>query len=345
MGDGRMNIIYQGGKPLARSRAPLRLGLGGGGTDLPDFIQRSGGLVFNATINLSAHCTVFGSQHDYFEANDLGLSDGNMLPLHTSSLRFFREKYLSDRDCSHISIITSCDAPIGSGLGSSSAVVVAIVACLAEYFDVKLSRSQLAWDAIEIERKVLRFEGGYQDQFAAAYGGFNLIEFRSLTDVVVNTLRVPEEVVFELEASALLYFTGRSRVSAQVINSQLQNIHASKASTIHAFDSLKQVADSMRCNLLSGDLGGFWSGLRDSWQHKKATSDSISNDLIFSIERVVDRFNGLGFKISGAGGGGFCLIGCRPESRLSLERELTKLGGACVPFRFVQDGVTAWSCN
>ena len=342
-----MKIKYGAGETkFSRASAPLRIGLGGGGTDIPEFIDRHGGLVLNSTISLSANCTVYLSQTDRFIANDLGISEHEKLPLHRATLEYFTNEIIMGQYPQHNhTIVTSCDAPVGSGLGSSSAIVVAIFAALCEFYSISMTREELVKHAIKIEREILNFSGGYQDQVAAVYGGFNYIEFESRSHIIVNSLKLEEEVISEFQASIILYFSGGNRVSADVIDSQTSRITQNDQTTIQALLSLKKTADKMRRNLVSGNVGDFWTNLNRSWISKKDTSSVISNKLITKIEDVVFNNDGLAMKLSGAGGGGFCLISCLPESRINLISQLETLGGTCVPFQFVETGVKTWTIN
>lgn len=202
---------------IIRSKAPLRLGLAGGGSDVSPYSDLYGGLILNATINLYAHCTIEETQNGKIEiiATDIGQAaifeslpvlpvDGT-LNLHKGVYnRIVKDFRVPVPSCR---ITTYSDAPPGSGLGSSSTMVVAIVKAFVEWLNLPLGDYEIARLAYEIERKDLALSGGKQDQYAATFGGFNFMEFLKDDHVIVNPLRIKKWVVDELEASILLYYT------------------------------------------------------------------------------------------------------------------------------------------
>jgi D-glycero-alpha-D-manno-heptose-7-phosphate kinase len=241
-----------------------------------------------------------------------------------------------------LKVQTFSDAPPGSGLGSSSTMVVALVQAFAEYFMLPLGDYEVAHLAYDIERNDLKLAGGKQDQYAAAFGGFNFMEFYADDRVIVNPLRVKDWVWSELEASLVLYFTGVSRASADIIDQQSRNVVQGKQSSIDAMHSLKQEAVQMKECVLRGDLQGLARTLQAGWEAKKNMASSISNPLIEGVERLAFANGAHAAKVSGAGGGGFMMFLCNPDQRIRLTRALAEQGGRLLDFHFTQQGVTSW---
>jgi D-glycero-alpha-D-manno-heptose-7-phosphate kinase len=241
-----------------------------------------------------------------------------------------------------LKVQTFSDAPPGSGLGSSSTMVVALVQAFAEYFALPLGEYEVAHLAYDIERKDLGLAGGKQDQYAAAFGGFNFMEFYKDDRVIVNPLRIKDWVWSELEASLVLYFTGISRASADIIDQQSRNVVEGNRSSIDAMHSLKQEALQMKECVLRGDLRGLARTLQAGWEAKKSMASSISNPVIEQVERVAFANGAHAAKVSGAGGGGFMMFMCSPDKRIGLTRALAEQGGRLLDFHFTQQGATSW---
>lgn len=241
-----------------------------------------------------------------------------------------------------IDVKTFSDAPPGSGLGSSSTLVVALLQAFVEYFSLPLGEYEVAQLAYDIERKDLGLAGGKQDQYAATFGGFNFMEFYADDRVIVNPLRVKDWVWAELEASLVLYFTGVSRDSADIIEQQSRNVSTKNHHSIEAMHRLKEEAIQMKECILTGDLRRLETTLQSGWEAKKQTASSVSNPLIEKIEKVAFGQGARAAKVSGAGGGGFMMFLCDPEQRIALTRALLKEGGSVLDFHFTQQGATSW---
>lgn len=338
---------------IVRSRAPLRLGLAGGGTDVSPYCDVYGGQVMNVTIDRYAYAMICASDDHlcHFQALDGEVSeqwphdepvptDGSLKLLKGVYSRIMRD-YV-DGPAVPLRIKTFSDAPPGSGLGSSSTMVVALIQAFAEYFALPLGEYEIAHLAYEIERRDLALAGGKQDQYAATFGGFNFMEFYGDNRVIVNPLRVKDWVWAELEASLVLYFTGVSRASADIIDQQSRNVGQNNQASIDAMHQLKNEAVQMKECILKGDLRRLEVTLQAGWEAKKQTATSISNPLIERVERTAFANGARAAKVSGAGGGGFMMFLCSPEQRIGLIRALLAEGGSVMDFHFTQQGATSW---
>lgn len=336
-----------------RAKAPLRLGLAGGGTDVSPYSDQFGGMVLNATISLYAHCTV-EERNDFkvvINALDMGTqwewdADTRLPVDHPLGLicqvynRIVRDH--CNRQPFGVTISTYADVPPGSGLGSSSTLVVAIICALIELKRIALGEYDIAQLAYKIERIDLGLAGGKQDQYAATFGGFNLMEFYEGDRVIINPLRLRRGIVSELEASMILYYTGRSRKSAAIIEEQVKNVAAGSVKSIDAMHALKQQSRGMKEALLLGDFVKFAGELRQGWDAKRATAEQISSDAIDTVMSKAMEAGALGGKVSGAGGGGFVMIVSPPERRCAILRELSGLGGQIFNSVFTEHGASAW---
>ncbi len=336
-----------------RARAPLRLGFAGGGTDLSAYSNRFGGAVLNATIDRYAYAFLEPRDDDQicFDARDIGVHEtlsadgpfeGRRLALHGAVYNAFIRRGARPRS---MTVTTTVDSPPGAGLGSSSALVVALTSCFARYFDVGLGLYDLAHLAYEIERQDLAMPGGKQDQYAAAFGGVNFIEFIAGDRVIVNPLRVNEAVLNEIESSLIICFSGLSRTSDQIIRTQVARLNDDDPSSLDAMHRLKEDAITMKAAFLSGDIDLLAEILGRSWKTKQATAGNISNT---QIERLIERAldaGALAGKVSGAGGGGFMMFIVRPEDRLDVIRALDAEGGNASPVKFTFRGSETWIAN
>ena len=337
---------------IIRSKAPLRLGLAGGGSDVSPYSDMYGGNVLNATINLAAYCTIEPLSRPLMRVNALDAGVSREVPLGTGPVS--SGALLIDgvynriiRDYGPIpspgfAITTYNDAPAGSGLGTSSTMVVCILKYFAEWMDIPLGDYELARLSYEIERKDLLLAGGKQDQYAAAFGGFNFMEFLPSDLVIVNPLRVKEWIVEELEATLLLYFTGRSREGAAIIEKQQQATRSGNQVAVEAMHRIKQSAIDMKLALLRGDMKTFARIIGEAWEDKKKMADTITNPMIQEAFDVALAAGAISGKVSGAGGGGFIMLMVPPEKKYLISQALSRLSGKVVPFQFTEKGAIAW---
>ena len=338
---------------IVRSKAPLRLGLAGGGTDIDNYSSVYGGVVLNATINMYAHCTIEIIEDDeiHFIAKDLGVAEKNTLavnlpiseklPLHCGVYNRIVKDFNNNVPIS-LKITTYADAPAGSGLGTSSAIVVAILKAFIELLKLPLGEYDVAHLAYEIERVDLNLAGGKQDQYAATFGGFNFIEFYSNDRVIVNPLRIRQWMKDELEESLILFFTGKSRESANIIKDQISSTIDNKHSNLEGMHQLKEAAYKMKEALLKGDVNGIALELKNGWEAKKKTSKVISNPLIEDIYLTAIQNGAIAGKISGAGGGGFMMFIVDPLKKLDVINALSKFDGKVQSVEFVDRGTKGW---
>jgi D-glycero-alpha-D-manno-heptose-7-phosphate kinase len=336
-----------------RARAPLRIGFAGGGTDLSPFCDEHVGHVMNATISLFAYAHLSENTKGLvsFEAAELGLSwtgsadpvlpISNGTALHAGVYNRIVRDFNNGQPLS-VKVRTTVDVPSGSGLGGSSALVVALIEAFKEYLRLPLGEYDVARLAFEIERHDLRIVGGKQDQYAAAFGGFNFMEFYAGDKVVINPLRLQQSVIKELEASLLLYFTGTSRDSAQVIEAQQRQIRLGATLTHDAMLALKREATEMKEALLTGRFDAVADTMARGWLAKKATASEVSTTEIERVLEIALTNGARAGKVSGAGGGGFIFILCSAAERYRVQHALKQERGHVLPAVFTNSGATAW---
>ncbi len=337
-----------------RARAPLRLGLAGGGTDVSPYSETYGGCVLNATISMHAYCTIElrADAQVGFDAKDLGKQwQSEAVPelAVEGELRLHKAIYNSvvamfnDGEPLPVQVTTYSDAPPGSGLGSSSTMVVAILRAYQQLLQLPLGEYDLAQLAYRIERHDCALAGGKQDQYAATFGGFNFIEFHSDDRVIVNPLRIRDEIVNELECHMMLFFTGLSRESAKIIDDQSKIASTGNSDFLTAMHSVKEAAQAMKESLLKSDVRRMADILAESWQAKKHTSSSVSNPLVEYIYETAMGAGALAAKLSGAGGGGFMMLFVEPTRKLEVTEALKPFGGSPYRFHFTKGGAQGWN--
>ena len=339
-----------------RSKAPLRLGLAGGGSDVSPYSDLYGGCVLNASINMHAYCTIEKSDDGTIEfiARDLNehwcgealpkIEVDGVLGLHKAVYNRVVEKFNESKPLS-LRVHTYSDAPPGCGLGSSSTMVVAILRAYQELLKLPLGEYDLAHLAYEIERVDCALAGGKQDQYAATFGGFNFMEFFQGDRVIVNPLRIREDIVNELEAHLMLYFTGRSRQSASIIQEQVNAATLGEEKSIEATHRVKQASHDMKEALLKSDIYRVGHILGESWNAKRNMADKISNSHVESVyEKALDA-GALSAKLSGAGGGGVMMLFVDPVRRLDVIDALREEGGVFYGFQFSSQGAQGWTAR
>lgn len=344
------------GALVTRARAPLRLGLAGGGTDLTAYCGLHGGAILNVTIDRYAYAFIADSadQQTHFEALDIdikesmtpaeGLSGSARLVLHQGVYTRVVKDFL-DGHAEPLTIQSSVDAPPGSGLGSSSALVVALLEAFRHRYELPLGRYEIAHLAWEIERIDLGLAGGRQDQYAAAFGGVNYMEFLPDDRVIVNPLRMAPGAAEEVESSLVICFTGQSRNSHEIIVEQTSAVSSLDPQAIAAMHQLKADCLLMKTAFVHGDVDGIARILSSSWNAKQKTAKGISNALIERLYGVAMDNGALAGKVSGAGGGGFMMFIARPERRQRLINALRAAGGQADAVAFTHTGSVTWTAT
>lgn len=345
-----MNINALSG--TVRARAPLRVGLAGGGTDIASFFCENGGAVLNTTINRYAYAEV-SALSDCFVAEELNSGVRQQISSSTQPNDVPRQLLLHNAVYKNIVAIfnggaplgcrlsTYCDAPIGSGLGSSSTLVVAMIKAFAEALNLGIDDYEIAELAYKVERKDCRLEGGKQDHYSATFGGFNFIEFEH-DRTIVNPLRVKNWFRCELESSLLLHFTGVSRQSEEVIKDQVKVSGGGRSAGLQGLHNIKREAYKMKESLLKCDRTGIKESLNRGWKSKARTSHKVSNPLIEERIELAKQNGAEAAKVSGAGGGGFILFMTNPCNAISLRRALLETTGETTFCSFSEHGAQAW---
>jgi D-glycero-alpha-D-manno-heptose-7-phosphate kinase len=335
-------------RTLIRAKAPLRLSFAGGGTDVSPFVEREGGCVLSATINRYAQGTLRprDDRQVRIQALDFGVSvdyDITEVPRYDGKLDLAKAaiKTMLPGAPAGFDLFMHSDVPPGSGLGSSSAVVVALVALLAEHANLPLTDCEIADLAYRIERSELKIRGGYQDQYSAAFGGFNFIEFAD-GRVTVNPLRVKAATVSELELNLLLAYAGAPRFSSHIIADQVGRYERGERDSLTGLRRIKELAILMKTALLRGRLNEFAELLHEEWLAKKQLSDKISTPHIEELYEVARKEGALGGKVAGAGGGGFVMLYCPFDRKHRIAHRLRELGCSIADFSFTKAGVQTW---
>ena len=340
---------------LIRSRAPLRLGLAGGGTDVSPYCDEFGGTILNATIGHYAYASIEPMEDDKvlfvscdqaqsaeYSASQELVPDGRLDLLkyvHNCAVRRFNaERPLSLR------LTTRVDVPSGSGLGGSSTLVVAALKAYAEWLNYPLDDYDLAHTAYVVEREEAGLQGGRQDQYAAAFGGFNFMEFGRNGRVLVNPLRIKENIASELESSLLLFYTGASRASAAIIAEQAKNVETGNTQAIDAMHQIKEEAIRMKEALLRGDFCLLHDVLRASWEAKKRMASQIVSDKINMLYEKALEAGAYCARISGAGGGGFMMFLTDPMRKDVVADVLRRFEDTGIVYgcHFTSVGAQAW---
>lgn len=339
---------------IVRAKSPLRLGLAGGGTDVSPYCDTYGGCVLNAAIDMYAYCTIELCENGFIEFNaaDLGQNfkrelNGKPIPLsselilHKAVYNRIISQFNNGQDLS-IKVTTYSDAPPGSGLGSSSTMVVSMLSAYQQLLNLPFGEYDLAHLAFEIERKDCGLSGGKQDQYATTFGGINFIEFSAEDRVLVNPLRIKTSIINELESHILLFYTGVSRDSSKIIDDQISSTTSNHEKRLDAMHELKKISYQMKECLLRSDIDGIGRILKRSWEAKVKTSNKISNSHIDAICTDALNSGAEAVKVSGAGGGGFIMIFVKPQLRYQVIQSLSIHNGAFFRFKFTNQGTESW---
>ena len=326
------------------TRTPVRISFGGGGTDIPGFYEEHGGAVVSITINkyfysfynprddekiqmISSDFQSLLSVDDFYS---LKFGEGFDIP--SAVIKHFRLYHGFD-------LFTASEIPPGSGLGSSGAVTVNMVRLCSKLKNETMTQRQIAEDAFFIQRQILNLPIGKLDEYAAAYGGLNFIEF-SEKEVSVNPIQIDPDTKKSLEKNLLLFFTKKTRQASTILQRQEDSIKGKDTSIIEAMIEVKNNAYHIKEALEVGDLKRFGSLLDQAWNSKKKMSPEISNDYLDRIYEIASQNGALGGKIAGAGGGGYFMFYCEEEKQENLKNAMASEKLAFLDFNFSDKGVT-----
>ncbi|HTB99913.1 MAG TPA: hypothetical protein VK705_04475 [Ferruginibacter sp.] len=338
---------------IYRSKAPLRIGLAGGGTDVSPYSDEYGGAILNACVSLFAYASIEPITENKIIVEALDRKEQQIFDFNTSLpldgtldlLKGVYNRIQKDHGIptKGLRLSTFVDAPAGSGLGTSSTLVVAILGAFVEMLKLPLGEYDIAHLAYKIEREDLQLAGGKQDQYAATFGGVNFMEFYEGNKVIVNPLRIKSEYIHELENNLVLYFTATSRESASIIKEQVKNVNNKDEKSIEAMHQLKEQAKMMKEALLKGQLKEIGKILDFGFEQKRKMAHNISNSNIEAIYEAAKEAGATGGKISGAGGGGFMIFYCPNNTRYAVIDALNKFGGEIKNYTITQFGLSTWT--
>ena len=331
------------------AKAPLRLGLAGGGTDLSPYWNNHGGVVLSGTIDQYAYCKVEAWDDWCFKSVDLDMEDtqkylddqyvNGPLQLLINSYQYVTR---SHPEKTPVKITTYVEAPPGSGLGSSSALVVALVTAISEYYGIPYDEYKTASAALKIEREICDLPGGKQDQYSAAFGGFNYIEFLQDGRTIVNPLRLNYKTQNMLEMNTVLYYVGSPRSDVRIIEGTSKNLEKD-SKTVEITHKIKEACVEFKRSLLVGDVKKLSDLMNDYWNLKLQTNSKVGSPALIDTYEYAMLNGATAAKISGAGGGGHMVLFTEFESRHKLISALKKREtGRIVPFKFVKHGVDVW---
>jgi len=316
------------------TRTPFRISFFGGGTDYPVWFENNGGAVLSTSIDKYCYITCrylppfFEHKHRiiWTKVESVKSTDEIQHPAVNAALKFFDIQ-------EGLEIHHDADLPARTGLGSSSSFAVGIIHALHALKGRIISKRQLALDAIHLEQELLKENVGCQDQVAAAFGGFNKIEFGGVEKISVSPITLHSERLDSLQDHLMLVFTGFSRNASEIAAEQIKNTQ-NKTSELKALNGMvEQAIEILNAN---GPLDGFGKLLDESWKIKRSLSSQITNSDIDEIYEAAKSAGALGGKLLGAGGGGFMLLFVKPEDKLKVKDKLSKL--LHVPFRFENSG-------
>lgn len=342
---------------ITRSKAPLRISFAGGGTDVSPYFEQFGGAVLSTTINKYAYGTLNTRDDSCITVSSL---DYDMVAKYNCDQKLVYDGELdlvkavinNIRDLENINeplmsrgmdLFIHSDAPPGSGLGSSSTMVVALIGVFQKYLNLPLTNYEIAHLAYLDERQDLGIKGGLQDQYAATFGGFNYIEFYD-SSVVVNPLRIHADYLNELEYRMLLCYTGKTRLSAHILDRQIGSVEQQSSEVMESLHESKKIAVAMKNSLLQGRVDDFGDLLNVAWEQKKHLDPQITTPQIDTLYEVARQNGAIGGKILGAGGGGYLLLYCDFRKKHTTAQKLEEAGGQVVQFGLDTCGLQSWPC-
>lgn len=338
----------------------MRISFGGGGSELSPYVDNFGGAVLSASIGIYAHVTILKESNSFgvsFTSQELGTTIKNLDIESTELVSVPDEFRLSIACMKHVlllrglkqidglHIITGSEAPVGSGLGSSSVLTVAILKALGDLLEIDWTQTQLAKEAYAVERVSLGLAGGLQDHYAAAFGGINFIEFTKEKEGLVNPIRLDRSTINALESSLILLYTGTSRDSSEIIEAQNASLITNPEENTHIFHELKKTAVLMKKSIENGNIEQLGEQLHKSWILKKSSSSKITNQKINETYEAALQLGAYGGKISGAGGGGFMMLLVPPNLKIKIAKALKAEEAIVFPTNLVNMGAESWRSN
>ncbi|MBY8982573.1 MAG: GHMP kinase [Candidatus Lokiarchaeota archaeon] len=332
---------------IIRSKAPFRVSFGGGGTDMPPYCVDHGGCVINTTIDRHVFVTIKPREDNFIHINAINFDDKFIFKIgdndYTVGYEIFKGvvNVLGINNGFNIKIFS--ELPAGSGMGGSSSLAVALIGAFNEYYNLGYNIHEIAQKAYEIERIELKQKGGYQDQFATSYGGFNFIEFSNKVEVL--PINASKDIINELQYCLILCYVGGSHFSSDIQDEVLEGYQIEKKSYMESMEDLKKVAYGMK-EIIESDklnkINDFGELLHQGWLAKKGLSNKISNKKIENFYLTSRRYGVIGGKLLGAGGGGHLLLFSNPKQKFKVIQELEKIGGKIINFHFNPNGLEVW---
>ncbi len=309
-------------------RSPVRVSFGGGGTDLPVYYEKYGGVILSTSINKYFYTILSQRDDNYVQiiSSDLRAMEhwqdiakmsvtDNKLAVPLAVLKSLGRKV-------SINLFLASEIPPGTGLGSSATVCVNLLKALTTYLHIPGSKYDIAEKAFAIARDVLGKPVGKQDEYAAAFGGLNLIRIETSGTTHVEAVDLPQEVKRELQQNLMLFFTGTARDSGEILREQETSSQDQQSQTVAALHEIRWLAEQMRRALVKGNVNDFGCLLDEAWKAKKQVSNKISNSGIDQLYQLAKERGALGGKITGAGGGGFLLLYCEQACQQSVRQAL-----------------------
>lgn len=315
---------------------------------MPPYSERYGGVVLSTTIDKYAYCTVTRNPKSGYS---LRSADQELLEIYPNlrSLKYNGKldlgkaviKTVRGPGSRSLEMSLLSEAPPGSGLGSSSALMVSAIRAVSDFLNMHKSSYSIAELAFELERNELGIKGGYQDQFASTFGGFNFMEFGS-GGVKITPLRLKNEILQELLLSLVLIDTGRSRLSSNILSRQINSYLREDALVMENLAAMKQLTVEMKTSLLQGDIAGLAELVGKEWVCKKRLDKMITNSQIDTIYKNSLKRGAMGGKVLGAGDGGHMLFFVDFKKKRELTKYLASIGNVPISFNFDDRGVCGW---
>jgi len=341
------DVLHDTKKVTVRAKAPLRISFAGGGTDVNAYIEKRGGVVLSTTINKYCFGTLIKRSDEKIVINsrdyDLHIEADSVDALrYNGRLDLIKAVIKLMQPGFGLELYLQSDVPPGSGLGGSATIASVVCGLLNHLRENKLDEYQLAETAFQAERIELEIAGGWQDQYASVFGGFNFIEFKK-EDVIVHPLKIKEELLNELESNLFLCFTGDTRNSGEIVRSQIESYLLKDETVEQALEMTEKITLDMKNTLLKGQLTLFGNLLHEAWMIKKRFDTKVTNPKIDMLYKTGIDAGALGGKVLGAGGGGYILFYAPHLEKAKISEALTGAGGKIVNFNFDFKGLQTWA--